>query len=89
MICPTCNSTVDSLRSIIRKDAIVNGCDNCLGTQANHGQDGIAKYNRQADYRDHAQDMVQPFEQRDYLHARGIDAAREVGASDEEIRQLY
>jgi len=54
-----------------------------------HGQNDIAKHNRQADYRDHAQDLAQPFEGRNYIKASGIDKAREMGYSDEDIRQLF
>lgn len=65
------------------------GCENCLHLVKSHGQNDIAKHNRQADYRDHEQDLIQPFQQREYVKARGIDAARKAGATDEELRLLY
>lgn len=89
MICPTCHKETDSVRSIIRNGSILDGCDSCINLEPIHGASQAAKYNRQMDYRDHAQDLVQPFEQRNYLKARGIEGARKVGATDEEIRLLY
>lgn len=89
MTCPTCSQSANSLRSIIHNGQIVEGCANCLDVKPNHGQNDIAKYNRQRDYDDHRQDLVQPLEGADYIHARGIEKAREKGFSDEDIRLLY
>lgn len=89
MTCPTCNKPTDSIKTVLKRGELVTGCENCLHLTTPHGQNDIAKHNRQADYRANAQDIVQPFEQRAYLKARGIDAARKAGASDEEIRLLY
>lgn len=73
----------------MKRDQLIEGCDNCLSGGQSHGQNDIARHQRQADYRAHAQDIVQPMEGKAYLKARGIDRAREAGFSDEDIRQLY
>lgn len=89
MTCPNCKKEADRTTSRVVGDDIVTGCDSCLGMPAKHGQNDIARYNRLMDYRDHAQDLTQPFEGKAYLKTRGIDKAREQGFSDEDIRQLY
>lgn len=89
MICTSCNKTVDSIITTLKRGELVTGCKNCLSLVQNHGQNDISRHKRQADYRDHAQDIVQPMEGKAYLKARGIDRAREVGFSDEDIRQLF
>lgn len=86
MICPTCNSDVLSLKAIVHKGAITRGCDNCVRSRVTHGNNDSAKYDRDRDREDHRGDIVQPFEGRDYIRARGIGGAREAGYSDEDIR---
>lgn len=80
---------MDKLRSVIRDGQIVDGCDNCLNTTAKHGQNDVAKYNRQRDYDDHRQDLTQKFEGKNYVKTHTLDQSREAGYSDEDLRQLY
>lgn len=89
MICPTCINEVGSIRTILKHGELTTGCEHCLNDKSTHGQNDAAKYNRDRQREDYRQDIVQPMEGRDYIKARGIDRAREVGFSDNDIRQLY
>lgn len=89
MTCPRCNHETYSLKTIIRRGKLVEGCNFCIDIPTSVGQNDIAKYNRDRQREDYAQDIVQPMEGAKYIKARGIDRAREVGFSDEDIRKLY
>jgi predicted amidophosphoribosyltransferase len=85
--CPNCRKPTDSIRTVIRSSEVMSGCSRCLRPGSKHGQNDIAKYNRDRQREDYRQDIVQPFEPRDYIKARGIQGAMEKGYSEEDIRK--
>ncbi len=89
MTCPTCKTETESVKTVIRRGKLVTGCSICLHFAPIRNQNDVAKYDRDRQREDYRQDITQPFEGRSYLKTRGIDKAREMGYSDEDIRQLY
>ncbi len=73
-------------KSVIVRGAIVEFCSRCQPsvTQPNELAASNRRNYQQGQYR---RDTVQPFE-KDYVKARGIDAAREKGWSDDAIRKF-
>ncbi len=64
---------------------IISGCEKCLPGLIRPNE--LAAQNRRNfQGREYARDVVQPFE-KGYVKARGIDAAREKGWSDDAIRK--
>lgn len=83
--CPTCHIPTNSIKAVIRKNAILTGCDGCINT-LKHGTDLAAKNHRQADYRERAEALVQPFENA-YAKLYGEENARLHGWDDEALRK--
>jgi hypothetical protein len=87
MICPNpnCKKSTDSVKSVVKNRTIHTGCSACLHTLVK-GHELAASYHRKTDYRDHAADLVQPFED-DFAKVYGADKAREFGWGEEAIRK--
>jgi hypothetical protein len=82
--CPNCGVT-GIVKTIIRRGELVQVCDSCTNSFVRPNE--LAAKNRR-DYQrgEYRRDIAQPFE-KDYVKARGIEAAREKGWTDEQIRK--
>lgn len=85
MICPNCQIETESVKSSIRRGAIVEGCSACINNVV-QGTELAAKNHRDTDRRNFAQDLVQPFE-KDFAKVYGHDKAREYGWDDASLRK--
>lgn len=88
MKCPNCKRPANELVSIVHNGRIIEGCETCTQSGLVQGHHDSASYHRKTDYRDHAQDVVQRFEPREYIKARGVQAAMEQGYTKEDIRKF-
>jgi hypothetical protein len=83
--CPNCNQPAGVIRSVVVGNAIVRGCESCLSKRV-QPTELAAKNRRSADYRDHAEDLVQPF-QSDFINIYSEEKARSFGWTDAGIRK--
>lgn len=85
MKCPSCQQETISIKSVIRKEEILTGCDHCLSSLV---QSNImsAKYNRDRMKEDYRKDIIQNTNPRDYAKAYPKQARELYG--DEEFRKL-
>lgn len=74
-------------KAVIQGNQIIRGCDVCLPQKLSRANELAASHRRAYQQREYARDIVQPFEP-GYVKARGIEAAREKGWSDEAIRRF-
>lgn len=81
MTCPNCKKKCLTLKTIIRHNKLLEGCEYCLN-QLIQGTETEAANHRRADYRQHAKDMVQVSEGRDWVKAYGVDNARQTYGDD-------
>lgn len=88
MTCPSCKRKTDTLRSVIIKGEIISGCSFCLGSNLQKGNDRSAKYYKQEQQRKFKKELIQPIDQRDFISAYGVQAARDRGYSEEDIRKF-
>ncbi len=73
-------------KAVILHGQVVECCDRCQDSLT-HPNELAANHRRNYQRREYAQDIAQPFE-KDYVKARGIEAAREKGWTDEQIRKF-
>ncbi len=85
MTCPICRRPDATIKAVVKRGGILEGCDSCLNfaVQPNELAAQHRRTSQQAEYR---QDTVQPFE-KNYVKAVGIDKAREMGWDDASIRK--
>ncbi len=74
-------------KAVIVHGQIYHGCDLCLENKLSRPNELAASHRRSYQQREYARDIVQPFEP-GYVKARGIEAAREAGWSDDAIRKF-
>lgn len=82
--CLTCGEQ-NPTKKIISKGKILTGCEACLPTQLQQGDD--AKFQRDWQRKEYRKDITQPNQGRDFIKAYGIDRAREY-MDDSTIRRL-
>lgn len=87
MICITCGSETDSVKSIVARNRILTGCPNCLQSQLQHGTDTAHKYFKREQQTKFRRELTQPIEPREFIKAYGVDKARERGYNDDTIRK--
>jgi hypothetical protein len=86
-MCPICNKPADTLRSAVRDGVYISKrCDRCLASFGGFA-DSSRKFARDWDVREHAVDLVQPWEKEKFLKAYP-DKAREYGYTDEDFRKF-
>lgn len=85
MICPTCLYNSPSVKTQIHKGELIEGCDNCLGSQIQQGNGTNAQYYRREMQTKHRQNLAQPVDPREFIRAFP-DKAREM-YSDETYRK--
>lgn len=88
MICDNCGKKTDTLRSVIVKGQIMSGCALCLGSGIQKANDRSAKYYKQEQQRKFKKELIQPIDQRDFISAYGVQAARDRGYSEADIRKF-
>lgn len=73
-------------KAVVRRGQIIQGCESCLMGKVRPNE--LAAQNRRNYQREQfRRDTTQPFE-KEYVKARGIEAAREAGWSDAAIRRF-
>lgn len=87
MICPNCHKKTDILKSVIIKGVILNGCPLCLDAGLQKANDRSAKYYKQEQQRKFRKELVQHVDQREFIQAYGVEAARNRGYSEADIRK--
>lgn len=85
MICTNCHQSCTSMKTIIKYNNLLNGCEHCINSLI-QGHEFARKYDRDRMVRDYQQDLVQPFE-KDFAKLYGADKAREAGWNEESIRK--
>lgn len=74
--CTNCEQEAVSQKSVIKHGKILKGCEHCIN-QLIQGNENARKYDRERMKRDHAKDLVQPTQPRDFIKAYGAEAAKE------------
>jgi len=85
MSCPRCNTQSATVKTIIRGGQLVECCENCMNFHVKPNE-LAAQHRRSSQQKEYRRDITQPFES-GYVKARGIEAAREKGWTDEQIRK--
>lgn len=78
MVCKICGKQANSLRSVVRKRQIIEGCDSCLPQQIIQTDGHVAKFNRESQKKDYRKDLIQPW-QKEYFRAYPEQARAEYG----------
>lgn len=85
--CPICKKQTDQLiSSIVNGKLMSERCERCA-FRFKTPSDYSHKFERDWQSREYAKDIVQPWDD-EYVRAYGVDAARERGWSEDEIRKF-
>lgn len=82
--CTVCGE-LNPTKKIISHGKILTGCEACLPTQLQQGDD--AKFQREWQKKEFRREITQPNQGRDFIRAYGAEKAREY-MNDETIRKL-
>ena len=81
--CPTCEQQCDSIKVVIRRSRLFEGCDSCLPSQVQQGNS--AAFDRRYQQGEYRRELTQP-NQREYAKAYPADFKKRHG--DELYRQM-
>lgn len=81
--CPTCESPCDSVKSVVRRGEIYDGCESCLPSLIQQGDS--AAFNRRYQQGEYRKELTQP-NQREYARAYPEDFRKRHG--DDLYRQM-
>lgn len=86
MKCPSCDSETDRVRSIVVSHEIKDGCDKCLGSKLQQGNELSASHMRNYQKTHFRKDLIQPNQTKDFIKAYPEESKEYY---DEETRRKY